>query len=146
MKGRMVWFVAGSAAGVYAAAKAKRAAYRLSMPGLVDQSAALGLGWRAFRSELRDGMETREREVAHELSGATPLDHLSPGHDDQLEAGSRGPASRPAAFSSVDGEHRSTSLLGLAGSGADAALPDRPPVDRHDREPHHYKLADKDHP
>ena len=77
MKGRMVWFVAGSAAGVYAAAKAKRAAYRLSMPGLVDQSAALGLGWRAFRSELRDGMETREREVAHELSGTTNLDHLS---------------------------------------------------------------------
>ena len=77
MRPRIVWLVAGSAAGVYAAAKAKRAAYRLSMPGLVDQSAALGLGWRAFRSELRDGMETREREVAHELSGTTNLDHLS---------------------------------------------------------------------
>ncbi len=77
MRARMVWFVAGSAAGVYAAAKAKRAAYRLSMPGLVDQSAALGLGWRAFRAELRDGMETREREVAHELSGTPNVDHLS---------------------------------------------------------------------
>ena len=76
MSARIVWFVAGSAAGVYVAAKAKRAAYRLSMPGLVDQAAALGLGWRAFSAELRDGMETREREVANELSGTPSLDQL----------------------------------------------------------------------
>lgn len=81
MRPRIAWFVAGSAAGVYVAAKAKRAAYRLSMPGLVDQSAALGLGWRAFRAELRDGMETREREVAHALSGTPELDHLTSGND-----------------------------------------------------------------
>lgn len=76
MKPRLLWFVAGSAAGVYAAAKAKRAAYRLSMPGLADQAAALGIGWRSFSAELREGMETREREVAHELSGTPNLDHL----------------------------------------------------------------------
>ncbi len=74
MKTRIVWFVAGSAAGVYATAKARRAAYRLSMPGLVDQAAALGLGWRAFSAEVRDGMETRERDVVRELSGPTPFD------------------------------------------------------------------------
>lgn len=74
MKGRIVWFVAGSAAGVYGAAKARRAAYRLSTPGLVDQAAAFGLGWREFSSELRDGMETRERDIARGLSGAT-ADH-----------------------------------------------------------------------
>jgi hypothetical protein len=74
MKSRVVWFVAGSAAGLYASVKARRAAYRLSTPGLVDQAAALGLGWRAFSSELRDGMETRERDIARELSGAT-ADH-----------------------------------------------------------------------
>ena len=74
MKSRVVWFVAGSAAGLYASVKARRAAYRLSTPGLVDQAAALGLGWRAFSSELRDGMETRERDIARELSGA-PTDH-----------------------------------------------------------------------
>ncbi len=79
----MIWFVAGSAAGVYAAAKARRAAYRLSMPGLVDQTAAAGLGWRAFRAELRDGMETREREVAHELSGTPNLDQLSLARHDE---------------------------------------------------------------
>ncbi len=74
MKSRVVWFVAGSAAGLYASVKARRAAYRLSTPGLVDQAAALGHGWRAFSSELRDGMETRERDIARELSGAT-TDH-----------------------------------------------------------------------
>lgn len=77
MRARIVWFVAGSAAGVYATAKARRAAYRLSMPGLVDQAAALGLGWRAFSAELRDGMETREREVVDELSGTSPFDQVS---------------------------------------------------------------------
>lgn len=77
MKARIVWFVAGSAAGVYATAKARRAAYRLSMPGLVDQAAALGLGWRAFSAELRDGMETREREVVDELSGTSSFSHVS---------------------------------------------------------------------
>ena len=74
MKSRIVWFAAGSAAGLYASVKARRAAYRLSTPGLVDQAAALGLGWRAFSSELRDGMETRQRDIARELSG-DPTDH-----------------------------------------------------------------------
>ena len=74
MRSRVVWFVAGSAAGLYASVKARRAAYRLSTPGLVDQAAALGLGWRAFSSELRDGMEARQRDIARELSG-TPTDH-----------------------------------------------------------------------
>jgi hypothetical protein len=67
MRGRTVWFVAGTAAGVYAATKARRAAYRLSMPGLIDQAAAAGLGWRAFAGEMRDGMTQYEREVAARL-------------------------------------------------------------------------------
>ena len=73
MRGRTVWFVAGTAAGVYAATKVRRAAYRLSMPGLIDQAAAAGLGWRAFAGELRNGMTQYEREVAARLD--TP--HLS---------------------------------------------------------------------
>lgn len=68
MRSRIVWFVAGSAAGVYSAAKARRVAYRLSAPGLVDQASALGLGWRAFSAELRDGMQTREHEIVHRLT------------------------------------------------------------------------------
>lgn len=72
MRGRTIWFVAGSAAGVYASTKARRAAYRLSMPGLVDQAAALGVGWRAFSTELRDGIELQEHQVAERL--ATPIE------------------------------------------------------------------------
>lgn len=72
MKSRIVWFVAGSAAGVYTAAKARRAAYRLSAPGLVDQASALGLGWRAFSAELRDGMQHRENDIVRQLSTDLP--------------------------------------------------------------------------
>ena len=68
MRSRLVWFVAGSAAGVYTAAKARRAAYRLSAPGVVDQAAALGLGWRELSSEMRDGMQARERQIARRLA------------------------------------------------------------------------------
>jgi hypothetical protein len=68
MRSRLVWFVAGSAAGVYTAAKARRAAYRLSAPGVVDQAAALGLGWRELSAEVRDGMQARERQIARRLA------------------------------------------------------------------------------
>jgi hypothetical protein len=79
MRPRTVWFVAGTAAGVYATTKARRAVYRLSMPGLVDQAAALGLGWRAFADELRTGMAQKEREVAAGLdAGYGASDHRRP--------------------------------------------------------------------
>lgn len=74
VRSRIAFFLAGSVAGVYGAAKARRAAYRLSTPGLVDQAAALGLGWRAFSTEVREGMETRERDIARRLIGP-PYDH-----------------------------------------------------------------------
>lgn len=72
MRGRTVWFVAGTAAGVYATAKARRLAYRMSMPGLIDQAAAAGLGWREFAGELRIGMNRYEREVAARLDTGVP--------------------------------------------------------------------------
>lgn len=76
MKSRIVWFVAGSAAGVYSAAKARRVAYRLSTPGLVDQASALGLGWRAFSAELREGMQHREHDIVRQLSTDLPSEPL----------------------------------------------------------------------
>ena len=72
MRSRIVWFVAGSAAGVYTAAKARRVAYRLSAPGIVDQAAALGVGWRAFSDEMRDGMQSREQDIVRTLSAEPP--------------------------------------------------------------------------
>ena len=70
MMGRAVWFAAGAAAGVYGTVKARRAAYRLSGPGIIDQAAALGVGWRAFSADLRDGMREREDTVVQKLDPA----------------------------------------------------------------------------
>jgi hypothetical protein len=75
---RLVWFVAGTAAGVYTSVKARRAAYRLSAPGVVDQAAALGTGWREFSAEVRDGMRVREQQIARRLAElpSPPAAHL----------------------------------------------------------------------
>lgn len=82
MNPRLIWFVAGSAAGLYGSFKAKRAAYRLTPSGLVDQASALGVGWRAFNVEMQDGMKAREHHIANEL--ALPLEAL-PLEDGPLE-------------------------------------------------------------
>lgn len=81
-----MWFAAGSVAGLYASLKAKRAAYRLSPSGLVDQASALGVGWRAFSSEMQHGMKARERQIAHDL--ALPVDY-GPAAPDILEPSPR---------------------------------------------------------
>ena len=82
MIGRAFWFAAGAAAGVYGAAKARRAAYRLSGPGIIDQAAALGVGWRAFSADLRDGMQERQDDVVLRLD-ETAARQLPPYLEDQ---------------------------------------------------------------
>lgn len=87
MKPRLLWFAAGSAATLYASVKARRAAYRLSPPGLVDQASALGVGWRVFSAEMHRGMTARERQIAHDLAlplAHSPLEH-SPLNPDTKE-------------------------------------------------------------
>ena len=76
MIGRAVWFAAGAAAGVYGTVKARRAAYRLSGPGIIDQAAALGVGWRAFSADLRAGMRDREDAVVTRLDPVAVATHL----------------------------------------------------------------------
>lgn len=73
MSNKILWFVAGTAAGVYASVKAKRAAQRLSMPGLIDQASALGVGVRAFKSEMLDGMYEKETEIRQALVSDTQV-------------------------------------------------------------------------
>lgn len=77
---RIVWLAAGAVAGAYATVKGRRAAYRLSVPGLVDQAAALGVGWREFREELADGMTTREHDLKTHL-GLTAIESDHPKDD-----------------------------------------------------------------
>lgn len=72
MIGRTTWFVAGAAAGVYASIKARRAAYRLSAPGVVDQAAALGAGLREFAAEYRDGSVRARHHLAERLHDDLP--------------------------------------------------------------------------
>jgi hypothetical protein len=76
MIGRAVWFAAGAAAGVYGTVKARRAAYRLSGPGIIDQAAALGVGWRVFSADLRQGMREREDAVVLKLDEAAAAPYL----------------------------------------------------------------------
>lgn len=63
MNPRAVWFLAGTFAGVYGAIKARRAAYRLSMPGLIDQANAVNTAVRYFRAEMEVGMRSKEHEL-----------------------------------------------------------------------------------
>jgi hypothetical protein len=75
MIGRTAWFAVG-AAGVYGSVKARRAAYRLSGPGIIDQAAALGVGWRAFSADLRDGMRDRQDDVVRRLDEVAAAPYL----------------------------------------------------------------------
>lgn len=67
MIGRTTWFALGAAAGIYGSVKARRAAYRLSAPGIIDQVAALGIGWRAFRADLQAGIQERQDHIVTRL-------------------------------------------------------------------------------
>ena len=69
---RLALIAVGAAAGAYGSVKARRAAYRLSGPGLVDQAAALGLGWRELREEIADGMATHEQTQYRKLTSKGP--------------------------------------------------------------------------
>lgn len=87
MTPRVVWFVAGTAAGVYASVKARRAAHRLSVPGIADQAAALGLGLRELAGEVRDGMEAKQRDVARDLYRRAALPSASADTPELIDPG-----------------------------------------------------------
>ncbi|MGJ9421035.1 DUF6167 family protein [Aeromicrobium sp. CF3.5] len=70
MISRVAWLAAGAVAGAYATVKGRRAAYRLSPPGVIDQVAAAGAGWREFRTEMITGMTARENDLTSRLEQA----------------------------------------------------------------------------
>lgn len=59
---RSFWFVAGASAGVYAAARARRAVEVLTVDGLRDRVGAVVVGARMMRDEVAQGKA--EAEVA----------------------------------------------------------------------------------
>ena len=69
---RAVWFVAGTAAGVYATAKARRAAEALTVDGLHDRLTGWFAGARVLRAEVRAGAAEKEDELRARLDEASP--------------------------------------------------------------------------
>lgn len=67
---RGVWFIAGTAAGVYAMVRGRRAAEALTADGLRDRWHALGVGARLFRDEVAQGRAEKETELRARLGPA----------------------------------------------------------------------------
>lgn len=65
---RSLWFVAGASAGVYAAARARRAAEALSIDGLRDRVGAAVVGARMFRDEVAQGKAEAETDLRERIS------------------------------------------------------------------------------
>lgn len=70
--GRPLWFVAGAGVGVYAAARARRAAESLTADGLRDRVRGWQAGARLFAEEVQQGRTERETELRKQL-GLRPL-------------------------------------------------------------------------
>lgn len=71
---RTFWFAAGAGAGLYAAARAKRAAELLTVEGLQDRVGAAVVGLRMFRDEVAQGKADAETGL-RERMGLALHDH-----------------------------------------------------------------------
>ena len=60
---RTLWFAAGAGAGLYAAARARRAAEIFTVEGLQDRVGAAVVGLRMFRDEVAQGKADAETHV-----------------------------------------------------------------------------------
>ncbi|MDZ5663642.1 hypothetical protein HN031_19815 [Nocardioides sp. zg-1308] len=65
--GRPLWFVAGAGVGVYAAARARRAAESLTADGLRDRLRGWQVGARLFAEEVHHARTERETELREQL-------------------------------------------------------------------------------
>jgi len=74
---RAVWFVAGAAAGVYGAFRARRTVEGLTPDGLRDRAAGLGVGAQLFVAEVRAGAVEKETELRARLQTAASRPELA---------------------------------------------------------------------
>lgn len=65
---RGLWFLAGTAAGVYTSVRARRAAESVSVEGLQDRLQGLAAGARVLRDEVAAGRAEKETDVRARLS------------------------------------------------------------------------------
>ena len=98
---RSLWFAAGAGAGLYAAARARRAAELLTVQGLQDRVGAAVVGLRMLRDEVAQGKADAEsglrermgvaldgRAAHRELVAPHPSPTTVPTTNDEQEAGS----------------------------------------------------------
>lgn len=81
---RGLWFVAGAGAGVYAMARARRAAESLTVEGLRDRWNGVSVGWQMFTDEMRTSAHAREAELRERYDLAPLAPHPLP----ELNSGS----------------------------------------------------------
>ena len=93
---RALWFAAGTAAGVYATTKARRAAEALTVDGIHDRLTGWFAGARVLREELRAGVQDKETELRGRLA-------LVPDEDNVRQL--TGHRQRPPAGNSTDTEN-----------------------------------------
>lgn len=62
-----MWFMAGSAAGMYALAKARRTVQAFTPDGIGARVAALGAGARVFADQVTEAMAEREQQLLRQL-------------------------------------------------------------------------------
>ncbi|TGN66007.1 hypothetical protein EXE59_20170 [Nocardioides eburneiflavus] len=88
--GRPLWFVAGAGVGVYAAARARRAAEALTADGMRDRLRGWQVGARLFAEEVHQGRLERETELREQL-GLRPhgLPELTSGFEAPSSGGHR---------------------------------------------------------
>lgn len=67
---RSLWFAAGAGAGLYAAARARRAAELLTVQGLQDRVGAAVVGLRMFRDEVAQGKADAESGLRERMGVA----------------------------------------------------------------------------
>lgn len=69
---RALWFVTGSAAGMYALVKARRTLHAFTPDGIGARAAALGAGARVFADQVSEGMAEREQQLLKQLALSGP--------------------------------------------------------------------------
>jgi hypothetical protein len=65
---RGLWFLAGTAAGVWTSVRARRAAESMTVDGLQDRLQGLAAGARVLRDEVAAGRAEKETDVRARLS------------------------------------------------------------------------------
>jgi hypothetical protein len=70
--GRGIWFLAGTAAGVYTTVRARRAAESLTVDGLHDRMQGWFAGARVLRDEMAAGRAEKETDLRTRLALVPP--------------------------------------------------------------------------